>query len=385
MAKKVAIVLFNLGGPDSLKAVKPFLFNLFNDPAIIDAPTIIRYFLAKLISTRRNKSAKKIYKKMGGRSPILSYTEEQASALYKELTLSDEGKSGIEFRCFIAMRYWHPFTKDTVAQVHEWGPDEVHLMPLYPQFSTTTSNSSIEEWKRCADAIKMDINTKVVYCYPTLNGFVDACAELTIPVYSQASQHGKPRILFSAHGLPKKIIDGGDPYQWQIEQTTNAVIDKLKILINDEALDFSICYQSRVGPLEWIGPSTEELIIKAAEEKVPIIIVPIAFVSEHSETLVELDIEYKNLAQQHGCEYYYRVPAVATNHHFIKGLKQLSLSLFKNDNSQEDHLSFNSKENIHYQTKCPDKFSQCPHHLSNKNEDKNYGEQKGPCVNCKKE
>lgn len=308
---KTAVVLFNLGGPDCPEAVQPFLFNLFNDPAIIGAPTPIRWLIAKLISSRRAPVARDIYARIGGRSPLLEETRRQAEAL--------ESRLGEGHKVFIAMRYWHPMAPETVAAVKAWGPDRVVLLPLYPQFSTTTSRSSIRQWKKEAVRQGLTAPTETVCCYPTESGFVQACAELVRQGWGQASAAGRPRVLFSAHGLPKKVVDGGDPYQAQVEQSAAAVAQATGIA----DLDWSICYQSRVGPLEWIGPSTEAELDRAGADKVPVVVVPIAFVSEHSETLVELDIEYRHRADGLGIPAYVRVPAVGSGPGFIEGLARL--------------------------------------------------------------
>jgi len=310
---RTAVVLFNLGGPDRPEAVRPFLFNLFNDPAIIAAPGPIRWLLAKLISARRAPVARKIYEHLGGASPLLGNTEAQARAL--EAALTDLG----EVRAFIAMRYWHPMTEQTVSDVLAYGPDRIVLLPLYPQFSVTTTGSSLSAWRRTARAAGLDAATSAVCCYPQESGFVEEVAERIRPVLREAEAYGKPRLLFSAHGLPKKIVEGGDPYQWQVEQSAAAVAEAL----GAAELDWVICYQSRVGPLEWIGPATEAEIVRAGRDKVPIVLTPIAFVSEHSETLVELDIEYRALAEDSGVPAYLRVETAGTGSRFIAGLAQL--------------------------------------------------------------
>lgn len=322
MRKKRAIVLFNLGGPDSPEAVEPFLFNLFNDPAIISLPNPFRYLLAKLISHRRAPVAQEIYAHIGGKSPLLELTQEQADALQAALNADDEDTT-YENRCFIAMRYWKPFAKDTAAEVKAWGADEQILLPLYPQFSTTTSGSSVKDWKQACHKVGLSAPIKTACCYPTNPGFVDASAEMIITGYNKAVAKAeelgiaKPRLLFSAHGVPKAVITKrGDPYQSQIEKTAAAVVEKMAIA----GLDWKVCYQSRVGPMEWIGPSTESEIERAGKEGVGLVIVPIAFVTEHSETLVELDIEYGELAHEHHVPIYERVRTVCSHPKFINGL-----------------------------------------------------------------
>ena len=313
MKEKIGIVLFNLGGPDKLSSVKPFLFNLFNDPAIISAPFLIRYFLAKLISSKREKTAQKIYSFIGGKSPILEQTINQANMLEKKLKEEKE-----IYRVFISMRYWHPFMKETLKKIRAWGPDKVILLPLYPQFSSTTSGSSLSEWKKEVRYNKYKVPTKIICCYPKNKHFILSHVkeiQKTLKKISKKNQN-KIKLLFSAHGLPEKIIKRGDPYQMQIENSVDAIITNM----SRPELNYSICYQSKVGPLKWIGPSTESEIIKAAKKKQIIVLVPIAFVSEHSETLVELDIEYKEIAQEQGCIEYYRVPALGINKDFINAM-----------------------------------------------------------------
>ncbi len=314
---KTAIVLFNLGGPDSPEAVKPFLFNLFNDKAIIGALNPIRYMLARWISAKRAPIAQEIYAHMGGKSPILQNTQAQADALRERL--SECG----ECRVFICMRYWHPMSDEVVKQVKEYAPDHIILLPLYPQFSTTTTGSSLTDWCRAAKQTELDIPTTTICCYPVEEGFITAEADLITEAYEKAKQSGPVRLLFSAHGLPEKIVKKGDPYQKEVEATTQAIVQKLAI----ENLDYVNCYQSRVGPLKWIGPSTEDEIARAGKDGVNIVLIPVAFVSEHSETLVELDIEYKELAEECGVKNYVRVPTVSIHPAFIQGLTGLCLSI----------------------------------------------------------
>lgn len=310
---KTAIILFNLGGPDGPAAVKPFLFNLFNDPAIIRLPQPLRWLVARLISGRRAPTAAKIYQEMGGRSPILPNTEAQARAL--------EAALGPDFRCFIAMRYWHPRADAQVASVKAWQPDRILLLPLYPQYSTTTTGSSVGEWRREAARAGLDIPTVRLCCYPANAGFAAAVAGRVRVALGQLTAEKRPRVLFSAHGLPKKIVEAGDPYQRQVEQSVAAVLAELAL----PDLDWVTCYQSRVGPMEWIGPSTEAEVIRAGADGVPLLVVPIAFVSEHSETLVELDIEYRELAHQKGVPDYVRVATVDADQRFIAGLAEEAL------------------------------------------------------------
>lgn len=314
---KTAIVLFNLGGPDTPAAVQPFLFNLFNDPAIIRIPNPFRWGLAKVISKRRAPIAREIYENLGGGSPLLPNTQAQARALETALISGEPEQQANDFKVFIAMRYWHPFADETVREVKDYAPDQILLLPLYPQFSTTTTGSSVTDWNRAAAKVGLDVPTKTLCCYPADPGFVsEVVTRLRKALDEFAESDPKPRVLFSAHGLPKKIVEAGDPYQEQVEESTAAVVEALGL----PDLDWIVCYQSRVGPLEWIGPSTESEIERAGKNKVPLIVVPIAFVSEHSETLVELDIEYRELAEKEGVPKYVRVPTVDDGPAFIEGL-----------------------------------------------------------------
>ena len=311
---KLAVVLFSLGGPDGPDAVEPFLRNLFSDPAIIALPSLFRIPLARLIARRRAPIAREIYAKIGGRSPIVEETQAQATALEHALAAR-----GHQARAFIAMRYWKPFADEAARAVKAWGPERIVLLPLYPQFSTTTTASSLVDWEKAAKTISLNLPTSRVCCYPWDQGFIDAEASLIRDAFAQAKPGISYRLLFSAHGLPKRTVARGDPYQWQVEQTAAAIVDKLGM----ENLDHTICYQSRVGPLEWIGPATDAEIRRAGREGKGVIVAPIAFVSEHSETLVELDIEYAHLAKDAGVADYIRVPAVGTHRDFIAGLAGL--------------------------------------------------------------
>lgn len=312
MPQKTAVILFNLGGPDSRAAIQPFLFNLFNDPAIIRLPNPARWLLARLISKRRAPVAADIYERMGGRSPIVPETEAQAEALRAALGSDDT-------KIFIAMRYWHPFAEDTARAVRDWGAERVVLLPLYPQFSTTTTASSFRQWHAVAKTVGLSAPTTAIGCYPEEPGFIAATVALLRERLAQAEAAGPVRILFSAHGLPKKVVRDGDPYQMQVERSVAAVLR----LLDRPGLETQICYQSRVGPLEWIGPATDAEITRAAKDGRSIVVVPIAFVSEHSETLVELDIEYAELAHAHGAKGYFRVPTVGAHPDFIAGLARL--------------------------------------------------------------
>jgi ferrochelatase len=308
MTDKIAVVLFNLGGPDGPDAVQPFLKNLFSDKAIIRAPGPIRWMLANLISASRAKSARENYAKMGGGSPLLPETEAQAKALEVELT-----KRGWVAKTFIAMRYWKPFAKDTLQKIELWAPTKVILLPLYPQFSTTTTASSLLDWRKSGGRAD-----GVVCCYPTAAKLVSAHAAKILEAWRQGGEPSNVRVLLSAHGLPENVIKSGDPYQSQVEKTAEAVRAELP-----DDWEVTVCYQSKVGPLKWIGPATDEAIIEGARANKALIVSPIAFVSEHIETLVELDEEYKHVAEENGVRSYIRVPALGLNPLFIELLGDL--------------------------------------------------------------
>lgn len=309
-SRRVAVILFNLGGPDSLSAVQPFLFNLFNDRAIVGAPQPFRFLIAQLISSTRKKAAQQNYARMGGRSPILPETQQQADALEAAIA---KRVANVTFKCFLAMRYWKPFVKDAAKAAESWGATDAILLPLYPQYSSTTSASSLAAWKRASA-----LPCSTICCYPAEGSFVQAHADAIMTAWRAGGSPAKPRVLFSAHGLPQRVVDRGDPYQWQVEQTVAAV---RRLLPPD--WETRICYQSRVGPLKWIGPATEEEIRRASEDKTGVIVSPIAFVSDHVETLVELDIEYAQLAHEAGVPFYLRAPALGAAPRFIDALADI--------------------------------------------------------------
>ncbi|THD63752.1 ferrochelatase [Phenylobacterium sp.] len=336
--KKLAVVLFNLGGPDNLKAVKPFLFNLFRDPAIITLPAVARYPLAALISTTREKTAQANYAIMGGASPLLSETQAQATAL--ETVLAEQA-SGVEARCFIAMRYWKPFAKETARAVAAFAPDEIVLLPLYPQYSTTTTASSEGDWRK---VYRGPGRTRTVCCYPTALGLIDAHAESIRKTWTDAGRPTGVRLLLSAHGLPKQVVDDGDPYQAQIEATAAAIAARLPVFA-----DWRVCYQSRVGRLEWLRPSTDDEIRLAGAERKGVLIAPIAFVSEHVETLVELDHEYSHLAKAVGCAPYLRAPTPGVQERFVDELARAVLAAVDRPCGPAPHGPWG----------CPASYSKC--------------------------
>lgn len=365
-SKKNAVILFNLGGPDAPESVKPFLFNLFNDKAIIGLPQPFRYLLAKLISGRRDKTAREIYSHLGGKSPLLELTEKQADSLEKELSFFGE------FKTFIAMRYWHPFSSQTIEKVIKYNPDNLILLPLYPQYSTSTTKSSINDFinqvKKNKNSFKSTLNTNIVCCYPESEKFIKSHASLIkkAVIRDYDKDLNKFRFLFSAHGLPQKLIDKGDPYQLQVEMTTKKVVNELAKIFNLKAdeMDYQTCYQSKVGPLQWTTPSLGDEIHRISKDnKIPVII-PIAFVSDHSETLVELDIEYKEMAEKLGIKKYIRVPALNSNQYFIDSLVDICKNIANNSALSNAPKYFSDLKN---QRICPKSFKLCqnPQRCSN--------------------
>jgi ferrochelatase len=310
---RLAVVLFNLGGPDRPEAVKPFLRNLFSDPAILRVPALLRKPLAAAIAGRRAVAAREIYAKLGGGSPLLPNTIAQAQAL--ESALGDAE----EVRAFPCMRYWHPRAEAVAAEVKAFAPTRLVLLPLYPQFSTTTTASSLADWQAAAMRAGISVPASAVCCYPTEPGFVAALADGIGRALEQGGGSHPVRLLLTAHGLPERVVAAGDPYQRHVEDTAAAVVRTLRV----PNLDWQVCYQSRVGPLRWIAPATDDEVRRAGREGRGVVMAPIAFVSEHSETLVELDMEYGHLARESGVPSYRRVPTVSTHPAFIAGLASL--------------------------------------------------------------
>ncbi|MBN9564834.1 MAG: ferrochelatase [Alphaproteobacteria bacterium] len=340
---KYAVVIMNLGGPDSLDSVKPFLFNLFADRAIINLPTPFRLLLAWLISTRRTKEAAEIYHSVGGKSPLLTNTLHQQNALELALKKLNPKK---EVKVFVSMRYWHPMAEETARQVKDFDPDQIILLPLYPHFSTTTTLSSFDAWDAAATTISLHKPTRKVCCYPTLPGFIDQNIANINEAIQDINQNNM-RILFSAHGLPQRVVNAGDPYAEQVQSTVVPIVVKLGLAPEQ----WEICYQSRVGPLKWLEPSTADAISRAAREKRGIVIVPISFVSEHSETLYELDQQYAELAEDLGAPFFRRALTVQDKPIFIKSLAALASDVIKQ--ISEDDLFSNAEKCTNHCVKCP--------------------------------
>ena len=363
MNKKTAVVIFNLGGPDNKNAIRPFLMNFFMDKNIIRVPIPFRCIIAWLIASRRSKrEAGESYGELKNKSPLLENTRAQAKALEKALN-TDQTHT---YKTFIAMRYWHPMSAQTVREVRDWGADDIVIVPLYPQFSTTTTGSSLQAWNKAMHEAGYTAPTSTICCYPWQGGFVTASAANIQTQIDRAVKDGHTdiRVLMSAHGLPESVIKDGDPYQWQCEQTFEAIreaIEEKRARLrpadrsakggerSEPRIEYSICYQSRVGPKKWIGPSLDEALEQAAKDNKCVIIYPHAFTQEHVETLVELDIEYHEMAEALGIKGYYRADTVSTHPDFITGLKDMVLAHAGSGKIQSDE-----KKRL-----CPKAFDAC--------------------------
>ena len=314
--QRVAVVLFNLGAPDGPDSVRPFLFNLFSDPGFLRLPGVFRWPVAWFIARRRTRAAQEIYFRSGGGSPLLTNTEAQAAALETAL---ETALAGADVRVFVAMRYWYPMADETAQRVADFNPDQVLLLPLYPQYSMATTASSVRVWHRSARVWRLTAPTRLLCCYPVDRGFVDASVARIRPAYGQTTASGRPRLLFSAHGLPDRMVRAGDPYPAQCEATARAIAETLAI----DSLDWVVSYQSSVAPLKWIGPSTEQEIERAGRDGVPVVVYPMTLVAEHAGTLMEVEHQYAKLSLSCGVPHFEQVPAVGTHPDFIAGLARL--------------------------------------------------------------
>lgn len=317
---RVGVLLLNLGGPDQLEDVRPFLFNLFADPEIIRLPfPWLQKPLAWLISTLRFEKSQENYKQIGGGSPLRRITDEQALAIQEQL----ENK-GQDAQVYVGMRYWHPFTEEAIAKIKRDQIEKLVILPLYPQYSISTSGSSFrlldQIWQKDPELQK--IEHTVIPSWYQRSGYLEAMAELIAQELDQCPDPDRVHIFFSAHGVPMSYVEeAGDPYQAEIEDCTAKIMKAL-----NRPNSHTLAYQSRVGPVEWLKPYTEEAIQTLAEEGVKdLLVVPISFVSEHIETLQEIDMEYRELAEESGIENFYRVPALNTHPVFINELAELAI------------------------------------------------------------
>jgi ferrochelatase len=321
--RRLAVVLFQLGGPDTLEAIEPFLYNLFCDPEIIDFPfaRIGRKPLAKLISATRARKVQKHYATIGGGSPIRRNTERQAQALENELA-----RQGVDARCFVAMRYWHPFTQETIERIAQAECDEVVLLPLYPQYSSTTTGSSLNEWRRLFQDRLPSYCVTDFYRHAI---YLDAVVERINEALARFPRKDAPEILFSAHGIPLSVVESGDPYQRQIEET-------VELLMNRGGWDnrHRLCYQSKVGASKWLQPSLHRALHDLANESVrEVCVVPVAFVSDHVETLGEIDHEAREEAQELGIQQFEMMAGLNDSPKFIRALGQIVIEAINADSS----------------------------------------------------
>jgi protoporphyrin/coproporphyrin ferrochelatase len=312
-SRRVGIVLFQLGGPDTLEAIEPFLYNLFSDPDIIDFPLarIGRKPLAKLISTTRARKVQHHYATIGGGSPIRRNTERQARALESELC-----NQGIDARCFVAMRYWHPFTREAIDQLQRSECDEVVLLPLYPQYSSTTTGSSLNEWRRLFLGA---IPVRCVESFYRNTIYLDSVIEKVDAALARFPTLHRPEIVFSAHSIPMAVIEKGDPYQRQIEETVRLLMERA-----GWRNPHRLCYQSKVGASRWLQPSLHHTLSQlAAEHRREVCVVPIAFVSDHVETLGEIDHEAREQAGRLGFTQFEMSAGLNDSPKFIAALGQI--------------------------------------------------------------
>jgi ferrochelatase len=311
--RRVGIVLFQLGGPDTLEAIEPFLYNLFCDPDIIDFPfaRIGRRPLAKLISTTRSRKVQHHYASIGGGSPIRPNTERQARALEHELR-----RQRIDAHCFVAMRYWHPFTAEAIAQLQAAACDELVLLPLYPQYSSTTTGSSLNEWNRL---LGDDLPVHVADPFYREATYLDAVAEKINEALSRFPCPERAEIVFSAHSVPMSVIEKGDPYQRQIEETVRLLMHR-----GGWSNPHRLCYQSKVGASRWLQPSLHQTLkVLSAEHAREVCVVPIAFVSDHVETLGEIDHEARHEAHQLGITQFEMTGGLNDSPKFIQALTEI--------------------------------------------------------------
>ncbi|MBN3922107.1 ferrochelatase [Nostoc sp. NMS4] len=322
---RVGVLLLNLGGPDKLDDVGPFLYNLFSDPEIIRLPfRWLQKPLAWFIATRRTRTSQENYKQIGGGSPLRRITEAQGEALKEQL-----GFLGQEVNIYVGMRYWHPYTEEAIAQITQDKVEHLVILPLYPQFSISTSGSSFrlldKLWQE--DPKLQPIDYTVIPSWYKQPGYLQAMAQLIAQELEQFPNPNDVHIFFSAHGVPKSYVEeAGDPYQMEIEECTALIMQTL-----NRPNAHTLAYQSRVGPVEWLQPYTEDALKELGAEGVKdLVVVPISFVSEHIETLQEIDIEYREVAEESGIHNFRRVPAPNTHPVFINALAELVIDALKN-------------------------------------------------------
>lgn len=311
--RRIGVVLFQLGGPDTLEAIEPFLFNLFCDPEIIDFPfaRIGRKPLARLISSTRARKVQHHYASIGGGSPLRRFTEQQARSLQLRLT-----ESGVDARCFVAMRYWHPFTEEAIEQLRAAECDEVVLLPLYPQYSSTTTGSSLNEWRR---KFHDDLPVRSVDAFYRNATYLESLADRIDEALTRFAGRDGVHLIFSAHSVPVSVIEKGDPYRAHIEETV-----RLLMQFGGWQNAHHICYQSKVGASRWLQPTLHQTLRSLAAEKVrQVCVVPISFVSDHVETLGEIDHEARHEALELGIEQFEMTEGLNNSPKFIAALAEL--------------------------------------------------------------
>jgi len=311
--RRIGVVLFQLGGPDTLEAIEPFLFNLFCDPDIIDFPfaRLGRKPLAKLISSTRARKVQHHYSVIGGGSPIRRFTEQQALALQRELRAS-----GLDAHCFVAMRYWHPFTAEAITHLRAADCDEVVLLPLYPQYSATTTGSSLNEWRRL---FRDNVPVHCIDSFYRQELYLEALAERVRETLVRFSDPHRPELVFSAHSVPVSVIEKGDPYQRQIQETV-----ELLMRHGGWPNRYRLCYQSKVGASKWLQPSLHATLRELSAKRVrEVCIVPISFVSDHVETLGEIDHEARKQAADLGFTQFEMTSGLNNSPTFISALADL--------------------------------------------------------------
>jgi protoporphyrin/coproporphyrin ferrochelatase len=317
---RTGVLLLNLGGPEKIEDVQPFLFNLFSDPEIIRLPLPwLQKPLAWMISSSRAKQSQANYAQIGGGSPLRRITEEQGQALQQQLQ-----QKGCDASIYLGMRYWHPFTEEAVMQIQQDGIEDLVILPLYPHFSISTSGSSFrlleKIWSENPGLNR--INYTVIASWYNRPGYVRAMADLIAQELDKLSDPSAAHIFFSAHGVPVSYVEeAGDPYQKEIEHCVDLIIQQL-----NRPNAHTLAYQSRVGPVEWLQPYTEDAIAELGAKGISdIVVVPISFVSEHIETLQEIDIEYRELAEEAGIHGFHRVPALNTHTGFVADMADMVL------------------------------------------------------------
>ncbi len=315
---KLGVVLLQLGGPDSLDAVEPFLYNLFLDPDIIDFPfaKMARPALARLIATTRSKKVRKGYAAIGGKSPIVEWTARQSRALEEAL------RPSLDARVVVAMRYWHPLTEEAIAELERNGCRELVLLPLYPQYSKTTTGSSLNEWNRRFPASALSrVPCKVIQEFYNHPSYIAALVDEIGRTLERFSAARDVHLVFSAHGVPVSVIQQGDPYQKQVEETTRLALERGRW-----DLPHTVCYQSQVGSGRWLQPSIHEVVVRLAEQGArDLLVVPVSFVSDHIETLHEIDREVREEARQAGIRQFELMPGLNDSAPFIGALADLVL------------------------------------------------------------